>query len=154
MEELLRGIAPHWIWLALALLLLAVEVLIVPSGFFLCLGSAAAILAAVVFFIPELSWLWALSLYSALAVVSIWLWWKVLRRRQTVSQQEENEVLNVKTRQLIGYQAVLSEDIKNGRGRIRVNDSPWPVEADEDYPAGTRVEVTDVKGITLKVKAV
>ncbi|MDL2216829.1 NfeD family protein [Desulfovibrio sp. OttesenSCG-928-M14] len=154
MPELLRNVDAYWLWLALACLLLSVEVLIVPSGFFLCLGSAAAVTALALFFFPDLSWLWALSLYATLSVLSIWFWWAVLRRRRAARQDEENEHLNLKTRQLLGYQAVLDEDIKGGRGRIRVNDSAWPVQADKDYPAGTLVRVTEVQGITLLIESV
>ena len=156
MIELLTSLQPFWIWLALACLFLAMEVLIVPFGFFLCLGTAAGIMAGVMFFFPSISWLWGLTLYSMLMVVACWVWWRVIRGKRVKSSVEEEDdgTVNVKTRQLIGYKAVLSEDIKAGRGRIRVNDSPWPVEADIDYPAGTKVEVTEVRGITLKVQAV
>ncbi|MCU6308624.1 NfeD family protein, partial [Enterobacter quasiroggenkampii] len=41
----------------------------------------------------------------------------------------------------------------NGRGHMRVGDSSWPVVADDDLSAGTRVEVIAVEGITLRVKA-
>lgn len=151
---MLGNISPYWIWLGLGCLLLAVEVLIVPIGFFLCLGSAAVIMAALTFLFPGLSWLWALSIYSALSVLSIWFWFAVIRKRRSTRDKEENELLNVKTRQLIGYRGELLEALKGGRGRIKVNDSPWMVQAEKDYPAGTLVEVTDVAGITLIVRAV
>ena len=89
-----------------------------------------------------------------LTVLSSLFWWKVVRKRSKAREEEDEGILNVKTRQLIGYRALLTEDIKGGRGRIRVNDSPWPVEADRDYPAGTLVEVVAVKGIMLRVRMV
>jgi membrane protein implicated in regulation of membrane protease activity len=153
MESLLHDIAPFWFWLALACVFLVLELLLLPSGFLLCLGSAAGIMAVVVFFFPSLSGLWSLVLFALLMVLSGWIWWKVLRKKRGRHTQEEDEgLLNVKTRQLVGYRSVLDEDLKAGRGRIRVNDSPWPVEADCDYPAGTLVEVTEVRGIILLVK--
>jgi len=133
-------------------MLLAVEVLIVPSGLFLCLGTSAALVAAIRFFVPGMSSLWALTLFSILLVLSSLFWWKVMRKRKALDGEDGH--LNAKTRQLIGYRAALGEAIKDGRGKLRVNDSQWPVESDADYPAGTRVEVVAVKGITLKVKAV
>ena len=143
---------PYWFWLALACLLLAIEVLIVPTGLFLCLGTSAALIAALLFFAPELSWHWTLALFSVLLVLSGLFWWTVMRRRYM--NREADDGLNVKTRQLVGYRAALEEDIKNGRGKLRVNDSPWPVTADADYPAGTLVEVVEVKGITLHVRQI
>lgn len=156
MESLLPGINPFWIWLGLACIFLAIEVIIAPSGFFLCLGTAAAIVALVVLIAPELPWLWTLTLFAALSVIASWAWWQLVRKKLNRDKErgEEDQRLNVKTRQLIGYRAVLTQDIKAGRGRLRVNDSPWPVEADSDYPAGTRVEVVEVNGITLKIRAV
>lgn len=144
----------YWIWLAAACILLAVEVLVVPTGFFLCLGTSAAVVAAVLFFAPGISWLWALALFSGLMVLSGLFWWKVVRKRSKAREEVDEGILNVKTRQLIGYRAVLQEDLKGGRGRIRVNDSLWPAEAGADYRAGTLVEVVAVKGITLRVRAV
>ena len=153
MPEFISSLQPYWFWLALAFILLAVEVLIVPSGLFLCLGTSAALVAAIRFFVPGLPWLWALTLFAVLLVLSSLFWWKVMRKRKP-HEDEANKHLNVKTRQLIGYRALLDADIKDGRGKLRVNDSHWPVEADADYPAGTRVEVVDVTGITLRVKPV
>lgn len=153
MQDFLQNIAPHWLWLALACLLLAVEVLIVPSGFFLCLGTSAGVVALVVWLLPELSWLWALGIFSALMVLSCWLWWRLLRKRRAAVAREEKETLNVRDRQLVGYRSALTEDMRDGRGRMKVNDSPWTVEADENYPAGTEVVVVEVKGIILKVRA-
>ena len=154
MSEFLNSLQPFWLWLAVACIFLAIEVLIVPSGFFLCLGTSAAIVAAVLFFVPAISWLWAFTLFAALTVASGIFWWKVVRKRSKMHEEQDEGTLNVKTRQLIGYRATLDEDIKNGRGRIRVNDSAWPVTADADYPAGTRVEVVAVQGITLTVQKV
>jgi len=154
MIEFPDSLQSYWFWLAFAFMLLAIEVLIAPTGFFLCLGTSAALLAAVLFFLPNMSWLWALTLFSALTVLSCLFWWKVIRKRSKVRQEEDVGTLNVKTRQLVGYRAALDEDTKGGRGRIRVNDSHWQVEAEADYPAGTLVEVVEVKGITLRVRAV
>ena len=154
MSEFLSSLQPFWLWLAVACIFLAIEVLIVPSGFFLCLGTATAIVAAVLFFAPGVTGLWAFTLFAVLTVASGVFWWKVVRKRSKRHEEQDEGVLNVKTRQLIGYRAALDEDMKNGRGRIRVNDSAWPVTADADYPAGTRVEVVAVQGITLSVRKV
>lgn len=148
----LQSISPYWIWLALACLFLAVEVLVVPSGFFLCMGTAAGIMAALTFAVPDFSLLWSLTLYAFLLVVACGVWWNLLRKKFNSGSDDGKNTLNVKTRQLVGYRTTLTEALKDGRGKIRVNDSPWPVEADDDYPAGTKVEVIEVKGITLVIR--
>lgn len=146
--------ASFWIWLVLGGALLIAEVLLVPSGFSLCVGTAACVVGITTFFFPGISLVWELSLFALLSVVSCYAWWTILRKKRGGVDHADQGVLNVKTRQLVGYRAVLAEGLKNGRGRLNVNDSSWPVEADADYPAGTRVEVTEMKGITLKIKAV
>lgn len=145
---MLQNIALYWYWLVLTGIFLAVEALIVPLGLFLCLGSAAGVVALLTFLFPGLGWLWSLSIFAVLLVCSSWLWWKVLRKKSN----NQDSALNVKTRQLLGYRGVLEEDIKGGRGRLRVNDSSWPVTADTDFPAGTKVVVTGVNGTILSIR--
>lgn len=148
---MLQSVEPYWIWVGLACLLLAVEVLIVPTGFFLCLGTSAGLMAVLAFFGPDISWLWMLTVYAVLMVLSCLFWMKVMRRRP---KEADSDRLSQRSAQLVGVRLMLDEPVRGGRGRVRIKDSPWPVEADEDYPAGTRVEVTEVNGITLKIKAV
>ncbi|MFP1455875.1 NfeD family protein [Escherichia coli] len=55
-----------------------------------------------------------------------------------------------------GKEFTLSDDIVNGKGQLLIGDTFWPVETlhNENYPAGTRVIVTDMQGITLKVMTI
>ncbi|CDL12204.1 Putative activity regulator of membrane protease YbbK [Klebsiella pneumoniae IS43] len=46
----------------------------------------------------------------------------------------------------------LFSDYLIGRGHVRVGDSSWPVIADEDFAAGSKVEVIAVEGITLRIR--
>ncbi|HAN4572470.1 TPA: NfeD family protein, partial [Escherichia coli] len=45
-----------------------------------------------------------------------------------------------------GKEFTLSDDIVNGKGQLLIGDTFWPVETlhNENYPAGTRVIVTDM----------
>jgi membrane protein implicated in regulation of membrane protease activity len=147
----LVDVQAFWFWLGLTFALLAVEALIAPTGFFLGMGTAAAAVALVTFIFPDLSWLWALTLFAMLTVVAGWVWWVMVRSRS--ARNSEAPELNLKARQLLGYRGVLDQALRNGKGKLRVNDSPWMVEADQDYPAGTRVEVVRVRGIVLEVKS-
>lgn len=54
--------------------------------------------------------------------------------------------------QLIGRTAVLAEPIREGRGRIRLDDTVWRVSG-PDLPAGSRVKVVSVQGTELHVEA-
>jgi len=87
-----------------------------------------------------------------LTLVAAWLWWR-WQNRQVRSQKPADAALNQRGQQLVGKRYTLDDTLLNGRGHVRIGDSSWPVIADEDLIAGTRVEVIAVEGITLRVKA-
>ena len=145
--------APFWTWLILGGVLLTAETLLGPSGFLLCIGMAACVVGAVTFFFCGIPFIWALCLFALLSLIVICGWWVLLRKRRGRIDGTIDIALNARARQLMGYRALLTEGMKNGRGRLRVNDSSWPVEAEADYPAGTKVVVAEIRGITLKIKA-
>lgn len=92
------------------------------------------------------------ALFAVLTLVAAWLWWRWLNRQ--VSEQKPLDAhLNQRGQQIVGKRFTLDTPLVNGRGHMRVGDSSWPVVADDDLSAGTRVEVIAVEGITLRVKA-
>ena len=76
-----------------------------------------------------------------------------LFNRQVNEQKPLDTHLNQRGQQIVGQRFTLDTALVNGRGHMRVGDSSWPVVADDDLSAGTRVEVVAVEGITLRVKA-
>ena len=76
-----------------------------------------------------------------------------LFNRQVNEQKPVDAHLNQRGQQIVGQRFTLDTALVNGRGHMRVGDSSWPVVADEDLSAGTRVEVIAVQGITLRIKA-
>ena len=118
---------PHLFWLSLGGLLLAAEML-GGSGYLLWSGVAGVVTGALTWLLP-LSWDWQGTLFAVLTLLAAWLWSKWLRRRLT-----------------------LDAPLVNGRGHVRVGDSSWPVIADEDFAAGSKVEVIAVEGITLRIR--
>ncbi|WP_200779728.1 NfeD family protein [Klebsiella pneumoniae] len=122
---------PHLFWLSLGGLLLAAEML-GGSGYLLWSGVAGVVTGALTWLLP-LSWEWQGTLFAVLTLLAAWLWSKWLRKR-------------VKT------QRPADAPLVNGRGHVRVGDSSWPVIADEDFAAGSKVEVIAVEGITLRIR--
>lgn len=59
--------------------------------------------------------------------------------------------LNRRGQQYIGRTFTLSEPIVNGLGKITVDDSTWKIHG-KDCAEGTRVTVTGVDGVILKVE--
>jgi len=141
---------PHVFWLSLGGLLLAAEML-GGNGYLLWSGVAAVITGLLVWLLP-LGWEWQGALFAVLTLVAAWLWWRWLNR-QVRSQKPADSALNQRGQQLVGKRYTLDDTLINGRGHVRIGDSSWPVVADDDLVAGTRVEVIAVEGITLRVKA-
>ncbi|MFN1130405.1 NfeD family protein [Lelliottia nimipressuralis] len=141
---------PHVFWLSLGGLLLAAEML-GGNGYLLWSGVAAVITGLLVWIAP-FGWEWQGALFAVLTLVAAWLWYRWLTR-QVREQKPADAALNQRGQQLVGKRYTLDTTLINGRGHVRVGDSTWPVVADDDLVAGTRIEVIAVEGITLRVKA-
>lgn len=137
----------HWFWLSLGGLLLAAEML-GAAGYLLWSGIAALLTGILAWLLP-LDWAWQSTAFAVLTVIAALSWWQWLRRRL---EKQPSPVLNQRGQQLIGLHTTLSEPLVNGFGRINIGDSSWRIQAEQDLPAGTVVEVTAVEGITLQVK--
>ena len=141
---------PHIFWLTLGGLLLAAEML-GSNGYLLLSGVAGVVTGLLTWAIP-LSWEWQGTLFAVLTLLAAWLWSKWLRKRMR-QQRPADAQLNQRGQQLVGRRFTLDSALENGRGHVRVGDSSWPVLADEDLAAGSKVEVVAVEGITLRVRA-
>lgn len=139
---------PHIFWLTLGGLLLAAEML-GTGGYLLWSGIAAVIVGALSWVLP-LSWEWQGASFAVLTVLCAFCWWRWMSAR---NRQQPATGINQRGQSLIGQVLVLDEALINGRGQARVGDSRWPVIADGDLPAGCRVRVVAIEGITLRVEA-
>ncbi len=137
----------HWFWLSLGGLLLAAEML-GAAGYLLWSGVAALLTGILAWLLP-LDWAWQCIAFAVLTVIAALLWWQWLRRRL---EKQPSPVLNQRGQQLIGLHTTLNEPLVNGFGRVSIGDSSWRIQAEQDLPAGTVVEITAVEGITLQVK--
>ena len=135
----------HWFIFAVGLLILEV---FAPGAFFLWMGIAAAIVGALLWLIPGLSWEMQIIIFAVLSVATIVWWRKRMTDNPTVSDQPN---LNRRGQQYVGRTFTLEEPIVNGNGKIHVDDSTWKVEG-SDCPEGTQVTVTGVDGVILKVE--
>jgi membrane protein implicated in regulation of membrane protease activity len=138
-----------WHWWALALLLGAMEMFL-PGAAFLWIGGAAAITGLVVLVATGMAESMQLILFGALAVAAF-----LASRRFTKPDtlDKANNTLNRRGEQYLGQWVTLEDPLSNGRGRARLGDSTWPVVADTDLPAGSRVKVVAIEGVNLRVVA-
>ncbi len=135
------GILDHWLWFALGLLLLIVE-MAGTGGYLLWVGMAAGVTGGVVFFLPTLAWQAQLLVFSSASVICALGWWQYQLRYPKVVDEP---LLNKRTAQYVGRVLVLVEAIENGSGRAKVDDGVWSVSAAEDMPVGTRVRVVSLR---------
>ncbi len=133
-------------WAALAFVLIAAETL-VPGAFLLWLGLAAAVVFLIVLLVPGTSVLVQVALFVVLSFVSVAIYRKWFRGR---GRQSDEPALNRRAEQLVGHVAVLAAPIVDGEGRVQIADAFWNVEG-PDLPAGARVRVIAVRGMTLQV---
>jgi membrane protein implicated in regulation of membrane protease activity len=145
---MLTNLTVHYGWWLLALLLIGVE-LMLPGFFMLWVGIAAAVMGVILMFLPELSFMSQAVLFTALAVVSCFVYWRFVRG--AIDAPSDQPRLNRRAEQLIGRRYVLESSIVNGQGKARVGDSLWLVEGPE-LPIGTTIEVVSVDGATLRVQ--
>ncbi|MES9967585.1 MAG: NfeD family protein [Sedimenticola sp.] len=137
----------YWHWWVAAVVLVILEVFS-PGAFFLWLGVSAGITGLILLLMPDLSWQLQLMLFALFSVVSIIVWHRFLKRHPIQSDQP---ALNRRGEQYVGRLFTLEEPVVNGQGKIRVDDSTWKITG-ADCMAGTRVRVTGVEGVVLKVE--
>jgi len=145
--ELLSSIN-FWHWLIVAAILLSVEMMI-GAYYFLWMGIAAVIVGGVMFFMPSLSWLAQVIIFTVLSLASFILFKKYQKRNPVISDQP---ALNKRGQQYVGRVFTLNEPIVNGIGKVKVDDTTWKVSG-EDRDAGAKVRVVAVDGTIFKVES-
>lgn len=137
----------HWEWFIAGILLVILEAF-APGAVFLWMGVAAIVVGVVVFVFDDIEWRYQLLLFAVLSVVSIVVSRRYLRRHPI---QTDRPGLNRRGEQYVGRMFTLKDAIVDGRGRLHVDDTMWKVEG-PDAPAGTRVRVSGIDGVVLKVE--
>ncbi|MDG3578768.1 NfeD family protein [Rhizobium sp. YJ-22] len=141
-----------WSWWLLGLALLAAE-LVMPGVFLVWIGAAAIAIGALSLMVWDKAfWAWEVQalLFAALSVAFVFIGRRMLSSGANVSDQP---LLNQRGQSLVGRTATLHEPIREGRGRIRLDDTFWTVQG-PDLPAGTRVRVARSNGGDLMVEPV
>ena len=136
-----------WHWAAFGIALMVIEIF-VPGVIFLWMGIAAGIVAGLLFVLPDISWQVQLVSFSVLSIATVsmggaWLFKHPLKT--------EDPLLNKRGEQYVGRILVLESPIRDGVGRVRVDDTLWRVCGD-DCPGGSSVRVTSVDGTQLRVE--
>ena len=147
--QVIDFIATHgaWSWVVAGLILLALE-LVVPGGVLVWLGGAALVTGVLALFV-NIFWPLQFVIFGVLALASIGLW---LRFRGP-GVASDRPFLNQRANRFIGHEAVLDEPIRDGIGRLALDDTVWRVQG-PDLAAGARVRIVAADGGLLKVEAI
>ena len=140
---------PFWIWLAVAVLILAVESA-AQTEWLLWPAVAAGIVAVATALGLNIGLPGELIIFAVLTVIGT-----VLSRRfiQKINPSEVD--INDRDARLIGQRAKVTEAFVDGRGRVFVSGAEWPAEIEGASPlAGDSVIVESAGGARLKVRVV
>lgn len=146
MTDWLQSLDPHWAWLSLGVLLVALEIL-VPGFFLMWLGLAAVITGIIAWIVaPDIPV--QLGIFAVLSMIALY------GSRQWLNKnpiESSDPLLNQRGQRMVGDIITLTQAIENGRGRARVGDGEWPVRG-PDAAEGSKVRITGVDGGTLIVE--
>lgn len=137
-----------WRWFVLGLVLLGLE-LIAPGTMLLWLGVAAIVVGLIALVIDP-GWQIEIVAFAVLGLAAAVGWW--FYGRPDNAAASDRPMLNRRAERHVGKTFTLDAPIVNGDGRLRIDDTSWRV-AGPDLPAGSRVKVLSVDGITLQVTA-
>lgn len=137
-------------WMILAIILIGFEFM-VPGIYFMWVGFAALLLSGITFFIPGISLAFQLLLFSVFAVGMVYAGKKYLMEKTDPS---DDSTLNLRGRQYIGRTYEVAVAFKNGKGKIKVEDTLWTAIGPKSLAVGESVKVVDIDGTRLMVEAV
>jgi hypothetical protein len=135
-----------WNWFILAVSLLVLET-VVPGVHFVWFGLAAVVVG-IVALASGIAWQLQLIIFALVAMATVFI---VRRYADPSAAKSDEPALNVRGAQYIGRTVVVADEIRQGRGKVRVGDTLWHAEG-EDVKAGTRVKVVGVDGTALVVE--
>lgn len=139
---------PHWVWIAIGLILAALEMLV--PGVYLIWLAVAAIITGVLTFGLDLALPSQVIIFVSLSLIAAFSAKRFLRDQPIISS---DPLLNQRGSRLIGETAVVAQAFEGGTGRVRLGDSEWLARG-PDLEAGTRVRVTGSDGAILVVEPV
>lgn len=142
------GALSPWGW-AVAAVVIALLELPVPGNYLIWIACAAALTALVGFAIDwsvngQLTFFAAACLGCCVAGYFVYRW--------LASRSPDTDPVNRRDLDLVGQSGIASETFVNGHGHVRLNDTIWLAECDEDMAVGTAVTITAVRGTALVVR--
>lgn len=140
---------PFWIWLAIGVVLLAIEASL-STEWLLWPAVAAGIVAVLTAVGLRTGLTGEVAIFAGLTVVATLASRKLVKRVNPDDQPDIND----RDSRLVGQRAQVAQAFVDGRGRVFVSGSEWPADLEGPEPApGASVIVESVTGPRLKVRA-
>jgi membrane protein implicated in regulation of membrane protease activity len=140
------GFEPHYGWLAIGLVLAAMEMAI-PGVFLIWLAGAALITGMIVWAVP-IGLPLQVVIFAALAIISVFIGKRFLAAHPVVSA---DPLMNDRGGRLVGETVVVTSAIQDGKGKVHQGDSEWLAKGPEAEP-GARMRVCGHDGTVLIVE--
>lgn len=141
---------PFWLWLAVGVVLLAIEAA-ASTEWLLWPAVAAGVVALITAIAPSLGLPVEAGIFAALTVIATLASRTLIKR---VNPTDEPDI-NDRDLRLVGERARVVEAFVDGRGRVFVSGAEWPAEIEGAAPlAGESVVVESVDGPRLRVRPV
>ena len=137
---------PHWVWLALGLVL-AVGEMTIPGVFLIWMAGAAVITGLVTWVVP-LSVPLQVVLFAVLSMAAVFIGRNWLRANPIIAA---DPMMNDRGGRAVGETVLVTTVIEGGEGRVKLGDSEWIAKGPDAEP-GTRMRVTAHDGLVLLVE--
>jgi membrane protein implicated in regulation of membrane protease activity len=148
LPEWLYGIAAHWAWLTLGVLLAGLEMLL--PGYYLIWIALAAIATGVLTGLLALGLPLQVAVFGALALVTVFSARRFLNNNPIESA---DPLMNHRGARMVGQTARVVQAIRHGTGRVHVGDGQWNARG-LDAAVGEWVQITGNDGSTLLVEPI
>ena len=139
---------PFWIWLAIGVLLLAVEAMF-STEWLLWPAVSAGVVAVMTAAGVRLGVPGEVAVFAVLTVIAT-----LLSRRLISKANPDGPDINDRDSRLVGQRARVVETFVSGRGRVFISGAEWPAEIVGEAPVeGQDVVVMRVNGSLLTVQS-
>ena len=142
----LEGFDAHWVWIAIGLILAALEMLV--PGVYLIWLAIAAIITGLLTLGIDLALPAQVVVFVSLSLIAAFSAKRFLRDSPIESS---DPLLNQRGTRLIGENALVTQAIVGGSGRVKYGDSVW-IARGPDIGEGERVRITGSDGTILMVE--
>ena len=143
-----------WHWLALALILLSLEMMLGTFDL-LWVSIAAGLTSLFAAVAPDSMAGWQGQLiFFAVAATALFITGRTVFRRMR-ENVEEHPTLNKRMAGTVGQRGVVAEDFTGGLGRVKLGDTVWSAQSVDgtNLVSGAAVIVESTEGNSLKVRA-